>query len=112
MKSNIFLVLLLCTCFKFSFSQANPAELLARRMANTMRDTLALTGLQAQKVYTINLTLSTKKMQARTLSTDRIIVRNAIQTVEKTRDSLYRIELTATQYKLYLQKKRNIIKSN
>ncbi|MBC7383683.1 MAG: hypothetical protein H7296_11945 [Bacteroidia bacterium] len=77
-----------------------------------MRDSLALTVIQTQSVYTINLNLDTKKMEARTVSTDRIIVGQAIQAVEKTRDSLYRMGLTTQQYELYLQKKKNIVKNN
>ena len=112
MRKYIFLIFLLGVCFNYSFGQTPPSQVLAHRIANRMKDTLALTALQTQSVYTINLNLDNSKMQARNLSTDRVIVGRAIQALEKTRDSLYKIGLTPTQYQLYLQKKRNLIKSN
>lgn len=98
-------------CFQFSYSQGNPSVLLAQRIATRMKDTLSLTAFQTQQVYNVNLNLNIKKMQARNISTNRVIVGQAIQAVEKTRDSLYRIGLTLPQYQLYLQKKKNIVKN-
>lgn len=112
MKKYIFLSFFLSLGFQFSFAQTSPSEQLAQRIANKMKDTLALTAQQTQAVYIINLNLHTKKMQARTLSTDRVIVGKAIQGVEQIRDSLYKIGFTPTQYQLYVQKKRNLINSN
>lgn len=112
MRKYIMLIFLIIFCSIYSFGQTSPSEQLAQRIANKMRDTLTLTALQTQSMYNINLNLDTRKMQARTISTDRIIVGRAIQAVEKTRDSLYRIGLTAPQYELYLQKKKNIVKNN
>ena len=112
MKKYILLSFFLSAECQFSFCQTSPSEQLAQRIANKMKDTLALSSVQTQSVYIINLNLHTKKMQARTLSTDRVVVGRAIQALEKTRDSLYKIGLTPTQYQYYLQKKRNLIKSN
>ena len=112
MKKYILLSFFLSVGCQFSFGQTSPSEQLAQRIANKMKDTLALTAVQTQSMYNINLNLNTRKMQARTISTDRVIIEHAIQAVEKTRDSLYRIDLTASQYQLYLHKKRNIIKYN
>ena len=112
MKKYIFLSIVVSLSVVFSFGQTSPSEILAQRIANVMKDTLSMNTLQTQKVYNINLLLSSKKTQARTASTDRTIVGSAIQAIERTRDSLYKAELTTIQYQLYLQKKRNIIKNN
>ena len=112
MRKYISLVFLVTISFSYSFGQTSLSEQLAQRIANTMKDTIALSPFQTQKIYGINMNLNTRKLQARTISTDRAVVGEAIQAVERTRDSLYRIELTTTQYQLYLKKKKNIIKSN
>lgn len=89
--------------------QNTPAAKLAHHMADKMKDSLALTNQQRARVFQINMDLYHKKMMARKKSTDRDIVGAEIQSIEKSRDTLYKEVLSAQQYQGYMQKKRNLV---
>lgn len=114
MKKIIFLLI---TVFSVSLLQAQeqqntPAAQLAHHIADKMKDTLALTNQQRAMLFKINMELYHKKMMARKKSTDRNIVGAEIQSIEKSRDTLYKEMLSAQQYQGYMQKKRNLVTTN
>ena len=94
-------------------AQSSPANQLAQKIAEKMRDTLSLTSPQYSQVYDINMRLHEQKMQVRQQQDwDRERISKSLQQVENTRDSLYGQILTEEQYRLYRGKKRNLISSN
>lgn len=87
-----------------------PAQKLAKKQAKRMKDSLDLTSEQRHKLYAINMDLYQKKTKARMdYQNDSLQMRQKIQQVEKTRDSLYKTVLPPAKYTLYLQKKRTMI---
>ncbi|HEV8286376.1 MAG TPA: hypothetical protein VGQ09_18840 [Chitinophagaceae bacterium] len=92
--------------------QNTSAAKLAHHIADKMKDTLGLDNQQRAKIFQVNIDLYKQKTMARGSSQDRVVVGRDLQRIEGTRDSLYRVILTATQYELYLQKKRHLITNN
>jgi len=92
----------------------SPAMQLAAKIADSMRDSLALTEAQRQQVYDVNIALHNSKSQVWTqYAGSRTRLQSELQNIESTRDSLYNIILgPANKYQLYISKKPNIIKSN
>lgn len=110
---KLFFLLLLGFTFLGVNAQSNPAEQVAHKIADKMRDTLVLTDAQRGQLYGINMRLHQQKMQARQQhGNDQDVVGKALQQVENTRDSLYKEVLTEQQYVLYQQKKRNLVSIN
>jgi hypothetical protein len=93
----------------FSQQTGTPAERLAIKMADKMKDSLDLSVVQRAGVYNINMQLHIKKMEARRIYTDRGMLGTVMQQIENTRDSLYREVLTDDKFLLYRQKKRSLI---
>ncbi len=119
MKYTIIGFLLVSSLFTVQKGRAqstppSPAIQLAAKMADRMRDSLALTDDQRQQVYNINVALHNSKSQAWTqYAADRTRLQGELQNIESSRDSLYNIILGPTgKYQLYISKKVNIIKSN
>lgn len=92
--------------------QNTPAAKLAHHIADKMADSLGLNNQQRAKVFQVNMDLNKQKTQARGKSQDRAVVGKDLQRIEGTRDSLYKTLLTATQYGLYIQKKRHLVTNN
>lgn len=107
------IVTILFLGIRFGFSQSdtthNPGNSVAIRVADKMADSLNLNNTQRNKIYEINLALHTQKMAARRSYTGRDAIRNAIQQIENSRDSLYRMALPEDKYLLYRQKKFKIV---
>ena len=112
MKKIIFLTLLSISFSGSIMAQQTPAAQLAHKIADKMKDSLGLSNQQRAKVFQINMDLFHQKDEARKRSTDRTVIGRDIQSIEKTRDSLYKPELTTEQYLLYLQKKRWLVNNN
>lgn len=91
-------------------AQSPPAELLASRIADRMRDSLSLSAGQRTSIYTINMQLHERKMNVRQQHASAPGEWGAlIQRIENTRDSLYRPLLGEEKYLLYRQKKHNLV---
>jgi hypothetical protein len=85
----------------------------AQKIAKKMKDSLNLTGNQKNSIYDINMVLHNQKQAARLqYASTPAVLTTKMQTIEKTRDSLYTPILTAPQFILYKQKKRNLISNN
>jgi archaellum component FlaG (FlaF/FlaG flagellin family) len=114
MKKIIITIVVCFLCQQIKAQAANAAATqLANHIAQKMKDTLNLTQAQRNQVYDVNLLLHNQKQQARTQNTgtpQQLTLQ--IQNIEKTRDSLYQPILTAPQYELYRQKKRNLVTNN
>lgn len=89
-----------------------PAEQLANRIAQKMKDTLSLTDSQKSRLYDINMQLHSQKMAARKPSAQSDLLRAAFQKIENTRDSLYYIVLADDKFILYKQKKSRLVNNN
>jgi hypothetical protein len=98
---------------RFSYSQSDTTrgrgDIVAARIADKLADSLILTGTQRDRIYRINLALHTQKMAARRSYTGRDAIRNAIQQIENSRDSLYRMVLPEDKYLVYRQKKFKVV---
>ncbi|HEX2844925.1 MAG TPA: hypothetical protein VHN59_00140 [Chitinophagaceae bacterium] len=107
---NIFLSVILLTITGTAFAQQSPAEEVAAKIANRMKDSLELTTTVRDQLYDVNLQLHSRKMAVRQQYTEPEALRQAIQQIENTRDSLYSTVLqNENKYFLYKQKKRNLI---
>lgn len=111
MNKKVFFFLVLVTSFFFVKAQS-PAEQLAGKIANKMKDTLSLSTQQRNSIYDINMNLSNQKAAVRYQYTAPDSLTIKIQLVERSRDSLYSGVLSAPQFQLYKQKKRNLVSNN
>ena len=111
MKTAIFLFLALF-CGSVCSAQSTPAEGLARRISQKMKDSLILTPAQADAIFGVNMQLHNQKLAARSQYANRDSLTTRLQVIENTRDSLYATQLTAPQYQLYKQKKRSLVSNN
>lgn len=110
MKKLLALGVLFCSTYFLKAQQNNtPAAQLAHHIANKMADSLGLSNQQRAKIFVINMDLHREKTEVREHSQNRDEVGRDLQKIEAKRDGLYKIELTAAQYTLYLQKKRNLV---
>lgn len=107
----LFIFILIVTTYTAS-AQESPAEQFARKIAMRMKDSLALTIVQCDSVYHINMRIHRQKMAKRQQYGNDPIVTSHIQQVENTRDSLYHTVLPEDKYLLYKSKKRNIVHNN
>lgn len=107
----LFTMLIGITSMKAQDATAN-ANALASKIAGKMKDSLSLSVDQASRVKAINLRLSEEKMQKRQQHKEMSELRQQLQKVENTRDSLYKTILTVQQFQLYKQKKRTLVSNN
>jgi hypothetical protein len=106
MKMKNILILVICIiAFGNAQGQSNPAEVLANRIAQKMKDTLQLSESQRSQIYDLNMQMHNQKMQLRQQFAGDSTLRDRIQAVENTRDSLYSPVLTEQQFLAYKQKK-------
>jgi esterase/lipase len=103
----------LCITNSLLFAQSAPgaaAVQVAQNIAIKMKDSLGLSMQQKNQLNTVNLQLHTQKQNARTQYAGNVTqLTQALQAIEKTRDSVYQPILTPTQYDLYKIKKRYLI---
>lgn len=95
-----------------STNAQTPAEMVATRIAQKMKDTLGLADSLRIQIYQINLQLDQQKTAMRTQYRGSDSLRIKVQRVENTRDALYQVVLPAEKYVLYRQKKRNLVNNN
>ena len=85
----------------------------SKNIAQTLQDSLNLTGTQKKQLESINMELHTQKMNARSQYAGQdSLLRRKIQLIENTRDSLYRPILGETKYLLYRQNKYKLLRAN
>jgi hypothetical protein len=111
MKLSILFVLLMGGFSHLSTAQT-PAESIASKIADKMKDSLSLTQAVRDQIYTINMNLHAQKMNSRAVYLDPSDLRPQLQKIENTRDSLYRTVLSAEKFQLYQQKKRSLVNNN
>lgn len=106
---KIIFALVLVTAGFAANAQSTPADIIADKIAQKMKDSLSLSASQKLEIYQINLQLHEHKLSKRAqyAGTDSAGVH--VQRVENTRDLLYRPVLGENKYQLYLQKKRNLL---
>jgi hypothetical protein len=106
---NILITMILILGVQGLRAQTSPATVLANKIAQKMKDTLGLSDTQKTQVYDLNMQLHNQKMSMRQQYAGDSVLREKIQAVENTRDSLYTTVLNEQQFNLYKQKKRLLI---
>ena len=112
MKKTLVIVFIALLYHCQGMAQSNSGEALAGSIAQKMKDSLALTSMQKDSIYAINLRLLEQKTTVRQQYTDSIALQYQLQRVERLRDSLYRPVLGEDKYPLYKIKKRNLLTAN
>jgi predicted choloylglycine hydrolase len=80
------------------------SEILSR-----MNDTLRLTETEKNSIEKVHALMAIQKMQAWQNKQDTVFIRNKLNSIEKSRDSLYREALPSEKFQKYLQLKRYIL---
>jgi 6-pyruvoyl-tetrahydropterin synthase len=115
MRLPIIFALIFITAYS-AVGQNNPgnplAENLAKKIADRMKDSLALTEQQRNSIFDINMQLHNQKMEKRKHYANDPLLGNHLQKVENTRDSLYRAVLPEDKFILYKKKRTNIVNNN
>lgn len=111
MKRLIITIFVIAISITRIFAQTN-AEQLADKIAQRMKDSLNLTALQKDKIFSINIELQNRKMQVWKEQKSQDSLKRYLQQVENTRDSLYKTILSPDQMAMYRQKKRNLVNNN
>ena len=93
-------------------AQQTPVEIISKKIADKMRDSLQLTVTQHDTLYAINVRLHNEQIAARQQYQSLDSVRRKIQRIENTRDSLYFPVLGSDKYSLYRSKKINLVNNN
>ncbi|MET0463517.1 MAG: hypothetical protein ABW007_10195 [Chitinophagaceae bacterium] len=95
-------------------AQQSPAELVADKIAQKMKDTLQLSSTLKDALHTVNMELHQQKIAARQqYPNDQQAMSQAIQRVEHSRDSLYRMTLqNDTKWLLYKEKKASLVNND
>lgn len=115
MKLLVIFCLVLVTAYNAvgQVNTGNPvAETLAKKIADKMKDSLALTEQQRNAIFDLNMQIRNEKMQKRKKYANDPLLGNQLQKVENTRDSLYRAVLPEDKFILYKKKKTNIVNNN
>jgi len=110
-KINYFFFLFLLLCCSVH-AQQTPAELIARKIADKMTDSLLLSSSQHDTLYAINMQLHKWKMVARQQHGSPDSLQYYLQHVENMRDSLYLPVLGEDKFLLYRTKKTNLVNNN
>ncbi|OJW02645.1 MAG: hypothetical protein BGO52_00590 [Sphingobacteriales bacterium 44-61] len=109
----IFLSVILLTITGSAFTQQSPAEEIAAKIANRMKDSLQLTTTIREQVYNANLQLHDRKMsmwQQFRNSPDTLT--RMIQHIENSRDSIYKQIIGEEKFSAYFLRKKAIINNN
>ena len=110
-KCSFLLFLLLTACLLVNAQQV-PATLIAKKIADRITDSLALSEQQRAALYAINMQLHDRKMLLRQQYSSPDSLRYYLQAAENSRDSLYLPVLGKEKFALYLRKKRNLVNNN
>ena len=111
MKKIIIVLLILYSAGAIN-AQTTPAMALSDKIAGRMKDSLSLSVDQRKQLYEINMQLAEKKKAVFRQYSARDSVRQQLQKIESTRDSLYSLVLPADKYLLYKQKKTRLLNNN
>ena len=95
-----------------AIAQNDPANQLANKIAQKMKDSLNLTGLQKNEIKDINMNLYEQKKTVRLQHRGSDSLRIFLQRIENKRDTLYSAILSQQEYLLFKQKKRNLVNNN
>lgn len=95
-----------------SNAQNAPAEMLANKIADKMKDSLNLTQSQRQQIFVINIKLANQKKSIFEKYQNRDSIGIHLQLIENTRDSLYREVIDESKYDQYKTKKRHLVAGN
>lgn len=106
------ILLLLLIAFTTAIKAQSPGESFAIKVAQRLKDSLALTSTQQQAIYTINMQLHDRKMSIWQSQNDTESLQRLLQRVETSRDSLYRPVLSREQYEAYLKRKSVLLNNN
>lgn len=87
------------------------SEAFAQKIAERLKDSLNLDAKQKAKIFNVNMQLYNLKMQARKEYTGNELAKK-IQSIENSRDSLYKAILPEDKYLLYRQNKKVLISNN
>ena len=98
--------------FSFLAKAQNPAEEIANRIAQRMKDTLQLSDTQRVQIYNFNMQLSQQKATMRSQYSNADSIKKKIQLVENSRDGLYQSILSNEKYQLYIEKKKRLVNNN
>jgi len=106
--------ILLTSAFLLSvfFMHAQNANAIAEKIAKKMKDSLSLSSNQQAAILGINLQLHEQKKQAFARYENLDSLGKKIQSIENTRDSLYRPIMGAETFSLYKRKKKNLVNNN
>jgi ribonuclease HII len=108
--------ILLLTCLlgmmTMAEAQTTPAVAMADKIALKMKDSLNLTDHQKGQLFQINMQLHESKAAIYQQYTHGDSLRIHLQRIENSRDSLYRAVLNEEKYRLYRQRKQNLISNN
>jgi hypothetical protein len=111
MFQKFLLFILIIGVLMHAGAQSTPGEDVSSKIAQRMKDTLALSDSQKVRLYNINQDLHNKKMAVRAQGSTSFIG-DELQAVENTRDSLYKGVLSPDQYLLYRKKKNRLVNNN
>src|SRR5215212_6707309 len=99
---KVFFLLAIALWSLSGFAQTNAqAEELSRKIAKKMKDSLDLTADQQQAIFQVNMQLFNQKQAARQQYTNADSLRNALQRIENSRDSLYSTLMPIEKYLIY-----------
>lgn len=115
MKMQVFILLTVALLGHAALqAQSSPAETLAGRIADRMRDSLSLSAGQRSAIYTANMQLHERKMNIRRDHASAPAEWTALmQRVENTRDSIYQTILqNEEKFQLYKMKKKELVNNN
>jgi hypothetical protein len=110
---RIITVILFLGIFKYSYSQENTpshAELFAERIAQRMVDSVGVNAEARKKILEVNTKINKQKAEVwASYKGDMPSIQRHLQEIENSRDLLYRNILTESEFKIYRQRKKNII---
>ena len=112
-KIIILAFLFLSHCSLKAQVDSTKAIILAQKIAQKMKDSLGLTQIQKNRIFTVNMKLYSLKKDVRLKNQNNInVITQQIQNIEKTRDGLYKLILNIAQYENYKLKKSKLITNN
>jgi hypothetical protein len=106
------LILIVAVAGNTIASAQAPAQQIATKISQKMKDSLQLSEGQRLQVFDLNIEIANQKMTQRQLHANSDSLRYYLQRVENMRDSLYRPVLGEEKYLLYKQKKTKLISNN
>lgn len=90
----------------------SPAEQMAGKIAQRLKDSLSLNDSQKQQLFSLNMRLHQQKQVIRQQYAGLDSMGYYMQKIENSRDSLYKQVLPEDKYLLYKQKKIKLVNNN